>query len=255
MTGGKKRSDLVNPLAVYITCCDLHMERIVTTQTLSLSISHRNQLPFSLFKPQTQETFETLLSRVFQAQIETQTEDTPADTRRVEPVCSRQWIIYNWLGLITMLPSDLFVSFDTFGFPFKCKKLMVPACVVDGALKEYLRPTRGEIRCDVYLNYGDDNGDLYLYLVVKMRLFQVAVKMMKIRNILKVSFMGDLRLFSTYLERGTLKYQELSAQTNLTIDDLPPRVDWRETNILSPVHDQVKSGGDSDIIKSIHGEQ
>jgi hypothetical protein len=30
--------------------------------------------------------------------------------------------IYNWLGLITVLPSDLFVSFDTFGFPFKCKK-------------------------------------------------------------------------------------------------------------------------------------
>ncbi|KAK2442288.1 aleurain protease [Trifolium repens] len=57
--------------------------------------------------------------------------------------------------------------------------------------------------------------------------------MMKIRNILKVSFMGDLRLFSTYLER---------AQTNLTIDDLPPRVDWLETNILSPVHDQGKSG-------------
>jgi hypothetical protein len=30
---------------------------------------------------------------------------------------------------------------------FGDKVVMVPACVVDGALKEYLRPTRGEIRC------------------------------------------------------------------------------------------------------------
>jgi hypothetical protein len=30
---------------------------------------------------------------------------------------------------------------------FDDKVVMVPACVVDGALKEYLRPTRGEIRC------------------------------------------------------------------------------------------------------------
>ncbi|MCI16332.1 F-box family protein [Trifolium medium] len=30
--------------------------------------------------------------------------------------------VYNWMGLTTVLLGNLFTSFDTFGFPFKCKK-------------------------------------------------------------------------------------------------------------------------------------
>ncbi|MCH84856.1 pantothenate synthetase [Trifolium medium] len=37
--------------------------------------------------------------------------------------CGLDWNIYNWLGLQTVLPSDLCTSFASFGFPFNsCNK-------------------------------------------------------------------------------------------------------------------------------------
>jgi hypothetical protein len=38
-------------------------------------------------------------------------------------VASAVWLeIYDWWGMVMVLPGALCCSFDTFGFPFKCKK-------------------------------------------------------------------------------------------------------------------------------------
>jgi hypothetical protein len=36
--------------------------------------------------------------------------------------CGFCGLAYDWLGMVTVLPGELCCSFDTFGFPFKCKK-------------------------------------------------------------------------------------------------------------------------------------